>query len=50
MIENVAPDGFRNFSYTPKQTLRLIEAFHRVTEPTSLAPPSLICDTSAPIA
>jgi membrane dipeptidase len=32
VIENVAPYGFRNFNYTPKQTLRLIEAFHRVAE------------------
>ncbi len=32
VIENVAPYGFRNFNYTPKQTLRLIEAFRRVAE------------------
>ena len=32
IIENVAPYGFGNFNYTPKQTLRLIETFHRVAE------------------
>ena len=32
VIENVAPYGFRNFNYTPRQTLRLIETFHRVAE------------------
>ncbi|MBV9792728.1 MAG: membrane dipeptidase [Actinobacteria bacterium] len=32
VIENVAPYGFRNFNYTPRQALRLIETFHRVAE------------------
>ena len=32
VIENVAPYSYRNFNYTPKQTLRLVEAFHRTVE------------------
>lgn len=32
IIENVAPYGYGNFNYTPKQTLRLIETFHRTVE------------------
>jgi membrane dipeptidase len=32
IIENVGPYGYANFNYTPKQTLRLIEAFHRTVE------------------
>ena len=32
IIEDVAPYGYGNFNYTPKQTLRLIETFHRVAE------------------
>lgn len=32
VIENIAPYGYNNFNYTPKQVLRLIEIFHRVLE------------------
>lgn len=32
IIENIAPYGYVNFNYTTKQTLRLIEAFHRTIE------------------
>jgi len=32
VIENVAPYGYSNFNYTPKQTLRLVEVFHRTLE------------------
>lgn len=32
IIENVAPYGYANFNYTPKQALRLIETFHRMIE------------------
>ena len=32
VIENIAPYGYNNFNYTPKQVLRLIETFHRVLE------------------
>jgi membrane dipeptidase len=32
VIENVAPYGYGNFNRTPKQTLRLIETFHRLIE------------------
>lgn len=32
IIENVAPYGYGNFNYTPKQALRLIDTFHRVAE------------------
>lgn len=32
VIENVGTYGYANFNYTPKQTLRLIEAFHRTLE------------------
>lgn len=32
VIEDVAPYGYGNFNYTPKQTLRLIETFLRTAE------------------
>lgn len=32
VIENVAPYGYANFNYTPKQSLRLVETFLRVIE------------------
>ena len=32
VIENVAPYGYANFNYTPKQSLRLIETFLRVID------------------
>lgn len=32
VIENIAPYGYNNFNYSPKQVLRLIEVFHRVVE------------------
>ena len=32
IIEDIAPYGYGNFNYTPKQTLRLIETFHRFAE------------------
>lgn len=32
IIENIGTYGCANYNYTPKQTLRLIEAFHRFTE------------------
>lgn len=32
VIENVGTYGYANFNYTPKQVLRLIEAFHRTAE------------------
>jgi membrane dipeptidase len=32
IIENVGTYGYANYNYTPKQTLRLIEAFHRSIE------------------
>ena len=32
IIEDVAPYGYGNFNYTPKQTLRVIETFHRTAE------------------
>ena len=32
VIEDVAPYGYGNFNYTPKQALRLIETFHRTAE------------------
>lgn len=32
VIENVAPYGYANYNYTPKQALRLIETFHLMIE------------------
>ena len=32
VIENVAPYGYNNFNYAPKQVLRLTETLHRVLE------------------
>lgn len=32
VIENVAPYGFSSYNQTPKQTLRLVETFHRMVE------------------
>ena len=32
IVENVGTYGYANFNYTPKQVLRLIEAFHRTAE------------------
>jgi membrane dipeptidase len=32
IIENLGPYGYANYNYTPKQTLRLIEVFHRSIE------------------
>lgn len=32
VIENIAPYGYNNFNYAPKQVLRLIEIFHQVLE------------------
>ncbi|MBD5657033.1 MAG: membrane dipeptidase [Candidatus Eremiobacteraeota bacterium] len=32
VIENVSPYGYGNYNATTKQTLRLIETFHRVLE------------------
>ena len=32
IIENIGTYGCANYNYTPKQTLRLVEAFHRFTE------------------
>jgi len=32
VIGNAAPYGYANFNYKPKQTLRLIETFHRTVE------------------
>ena len=32
VIENIAPYGYGNYNYVPKQTLRLVEAFHRTID------------------
>lgn len=32
VVENVAPYGFSSYNQTPRQTLRLIETFHRVVD------------------
>ena len=33
VTDNVGSCGYNNFNYTPEQTLRLIETFHRTAEP-----------------
>ena len=33
VIDNVGSCGYNTFNYTRKQTLRLIETFHRTVEP-----------------